>query len=172
MDNGRLDLVGILYKHLTPVQQNFANCYIKHKGDVKKVCKEMGYSAVNFGRLYKMELMQDYFKALKESTGSAIITVNPTFEWIQQELMGLYKTAVDEEDQDGAQRLLKNITDFRAKFGKFMDEDSAKIGRMSKKELLEFITTEYNRLKGELKEKLWYEKSREAFKYEAEDEGE
>jgi hypothetical protein len=168
----RLDLVSILYKHLTDTQRNFVDVYVRCKGDVKKCVKELGCGVPNFKRLYEVELVQDYLKALKADVGTSVITVTPTLEWIQTQLMDLYKTAVEEEDADGAQRLLKDITGFRVKFGKQLDEDSVRISRMLNPELVGYITSEFNALKADLKEKMWYEKSREAFKYEAKDDKE
>jgi len=157
----------ILYKYLSPAKQKFVDAYVKNNGDIKKTSKDAGISTRQFANMYNEEIVQDYLKAYKEVGGGLKLQVTPTFEWIRNELMEHYDRLKKAEDPD-AQKVLSKIQDFVVKLGKQVDEESARIAKLSKKELLDFIKGESKSIEKDLKDQMWYEKSRDDFEYKEE----
>lgn len=173
------EILEMLAEEMQPKHYELALLMAKHERNVKAVCKEMNYVENSVRTIWKNYPLVKIVVALKEldnEKSARQMAETPTLEWNLNQLMILYQDYQERFDRvkddksianydqvenikKQMQSLLKQITEFQAKYGQKLDDDILKISKMSDEELaseLKRLTYECDKY---LKKPKWYDKA-------------
>ena len=154
----------MILKYMSVKEKAFVESYVRNKGVTKDTAKDLGISIPMVGKYLAKQKVIDYLSSLKGKLKQDV-TQDISYEWILTEYQNLYNKLKESEDDRAAAGVLDKITNFKQKYGKYVDEESMRVAKLDLQGLLKYIESMYKSIKDDVKSKIWTEKDASEFEY-------